>query len=252
MLDPSDPTEAGTKRAGNYARWYDRQDWESANFLGLNHRFGEAFRRLDPQALTGFEGAGRLERADDIDGIVRTNGFWTPYPGLVDAVLPGIAPRDFPYANWMGYTKDTDSLTWSYWRMVLNGSHEVWWWRWDNIGQFMGLLRPDLSPFDEMAEMLEDTWITREDLSDLLLRSEMQTDGIAAQVTEGSGYGKAAEDHAAWQRTLFNLGLSFRYLTDAMLRRGELDPKTTRVLILPRAEALGEKEARRIGFGRCG
>lgn len=256
LLDANDPTEEGAKRAGNYARWYDRQAWESANFLGLNRRFGEAFRRLDPQALTGFEGAGLLERADDIEGIVRTNGFWTPYPGLGDAVVQGIAPRDFPYANWMGYAKDVDSLTRSYWRMVLNGGHGVWYWRWDNIGRFMGLLRPDLSPFDEVAEMLEDTRITREGLGDLLLRSEMQTDGIAllysqpsmfaAQVAEGPGYGKAAEDHAAWQRTLFNLGLGFRYLTEAMLRRGELDPKTTRVLILPRVEALGDEEARRI------
>lgn len=256
LLDPDDPTEEGAKRAGNYARWYDRQAWESANFLGLNRRFGEAFRRLDPQALTGFEGAGRLERADDIEGIVRTNGFWTPYPGLVDQVLRGIAPRDFPYANWMGYAKDIDSMAWSYWRMVLNGSQGVWYWRWDNIGRFMGLLRPDLTPPDEVAEMLEDTRITREGLGDLLLHSEMQTDGIAllysqpslfaAQVAEGPSYGKAAEDHAAWQQTLFNLGLSFRYLTDAMLRRGELDLRTTRVLILPRAEALGEEEARRI------
>ena len=256
LLDSSDPTEAGAKRAGNYARWYDRQAWESANFLGLCRRFGEAYRRLDPQALTGFEGAGRLEDGDDIDGIVRINGFWAPYPGLVDAVLRGIAPRDFPYANWMGYNKDTNSLIGSYWRMVLNGSHGVWYWRWENIGRFMGLLRPDLSPFDEVVEMLEDTRITREGLGDLLLHSEMQTDGIAllysppslfaAQVAEGPGYGKAAEDHAAWQRTLFNLGLDFRYLTDTMLRRGELDPKTTRVLILPRTEALGEEEARRI------
>lgn len=256
LLDPSDPTEEQAKRAGNYARWYDRQAWESANFLRLNRRFGEAFRRLDPRALTGFEGAGRLERADDIESIVRTNGFWTPYPGLGDAVLQGIAPRDFPYANWMGYARDVESLTWSYWRMVLNGGHGVWWWRWDNIGRFMGLLRPDLSPFDEVAEMLEDTRITREGLGDLLLRSEMQTDGIAllysqpsifaAQVVERSGYGKAAEDHAAWQQTLFNLGLGFRYLTEAMLRRGELDPRTTRVLILPRTEALGEEEALRI------
>ena len=257
LLDPNDPTEAGAKRAGNYARWYDRQAWESANFLGLCRRFGEAFRRLDPQALTGFEGAGRLESGDDIDGILRTNGFWTPYPGLVDQVLPGIAPHDFPYANWTDSSlKDANLLTWSYWRMVLNGSHGVWWWRWDNIGRYIGLLRPDLSPFDEVAELLEDTRTTREGLNDLLLRSERQTDGIvllysqpslyAAQVADGPGYGKAAEDHAAWQQILFNLGLSFGTVTDAMLRRGELDPKTLRVLILPRTEALGEEETRRI------
>ena len=256
LLEASDPTEAGAKLVGHYARWHDRQAWESANFLGLCRRFGEEFRRLDPQALTGFEGAGRVGSSDDIEGIVRTNGFWTPYPGPGDQVLRGIAPRDFPYANWMGYARDVDSLTWSYWRMVLNGSHGVWWYRWDGIGRFIGLLRPDLSPSDEVAAMLEDTRITREGLGDLLLRSEMQTDGIAlfysqpsmiaAQVAEGPSYGRAASQHEAWQQVLLNLGLSFNYMTDAMLRRGDIDPRTTRVLILPRAEALGEEEARRI------
>jgi hypothetical protein len=221
LLDPHDPKESQAKRDGHYTRWYDRQAWESANFLRLCQRFDEAYRKLDPQARTGFEGAGRLQKGDDIDGIVRTNGFWTPYPGPVDQVLRGIAPRDFLRANWMGYAKDADSLIWSYWRMVLNGSDAVWWWRWDNIGRFMGLLRPDLSPFDEVAELLEDTRIMREGLGDLLLQSEMQTDGItllyshpsmyAAQVAEGPSYGAAAAAHEAWHQALFNLGLSFNY-----------------------------------------
>jgi len=99
LLDPSDPTEQQAKREGHYARWYDRQAWASADFLKLCRRFGDAYRKMDPQALTGFEGAGRLQDGLDVDGIVRTNGFWTPYPGPGDQVLRGIAPRDFPRSN---------------------------------------------------------------------------------------------------------------------------------------------------------
>ena len=68
-----------------------------------------------------FEGAGGLERGDDLEGIVRTNGFWTPYPGSVDQVLRGIAPRDFPYANWMGYAKDIDSRLDNDWEHSVTG-----------------------------------------------------------------------------------------------------------------------------------
>jgi hypothetical protein len=156
----------------------------------------------------------------------------------------------------MGYTKDADSLIWSYWRMILNGSDSVWWWRWDNIGRFMGLLRPDLTPPDEVRELMADTRIVREGLGDLLLHSQMETDGItllysqpsiyAAQVADGPSYGDAATSHAAWHRALFNLGFSFNYVTDAMLRRGQLDPQATKVLILPRAEALSDEAARTI------
>ena len=34
-----------------------------------------------------------------------------------DEVIRSIAPREMPRANWMGYTKDADSLLSKYWRM---------------------------------------------------------------------------------------------------------------------------------------
>jgi len=253
LLDPKEPRELAAKQAGNFPRWYDRQAWECANFVGLCDRFVKRFAQLDPDALVGFEGAGRFDRGDDIDGIVRTNGFWSPYPGPVDLVIEGIAPREFPRANWMGYVKDGPPLIWKYWRMVLNGCDSVWWWRWDGIGRFNGILRPDLSEFDAFRELWDDTRITREGLGDLLLRCERQHDGIAmlyslpsayaAQVADGPSYGSYQSAHDAWHRQLGNAGLNFRYLTDGMLKRGEFDPNSAKVVILSRAEAIGDTEA---------
>ncbi len=256
LSDPKDPRELQSKRDGHFARWYDRQAWECANFLGFCKRFGADYAKLDPQARTGFEGAGTFHDGDDFDGIVRTNTFWSPYPGPADLVLRDIAPRDFPRANWMGYTKDADTLSAVYWRMVLNGTDAVWWWRWDGVGRFNGILMPNLSPYPAFEELWRETRITREGLGDLLLRSTMQHDGIAmlyshpsayaTQVANGPSYGNYEQAHASWHDTLAHLGLNFRYFTDGMLRRGEVDFQGLKVLLLPRAEALGQVEAEAI------
>ena len=59
---PRDNDEAEAFNRGNYPRWYDRQAFQSYNQLQLCRRFGERFTALDPQAVTGFEGAGVHQR----------------------------------------------------------------------------------------------------------------------------------------------------------------------------------------------
>ncbi|MBM4047152.1 MAG: hypothetical protein FJ279_18775, partial [Planctomycetes bacterium] len=136
LSNPKDDGEADSLRQKNYPRWFDRQAFQSYNFAKLCERFGEAFHRLDPQSKCGFEGSGRFQDGDDIDLIVRANTFWSPYPGTADEVIRSVAPREFPRSNWMGYTKDADTLLAKYWRMVTRGCDAVWWWRWDGIGRF--------------------------------------------------------------------------------------------------------------------
>ncbi len=253
LLDPTDNDAAVALRGKNYPRWYDRQAFQCYNFVQFCSRFAEKYAQMDPQGRTGFEGAGRFDRGDDFDLIVRTNGFWSPYPGPGDEVIRSIADRDFPRANWMGYTKDADSLLSKYWRMVTRGMDAVWWWRWDNIGRFHGLLMPHLGPFPAIKDMTKDTQIVRDGLGDLLICSEMQDDGIAMlyshpsaytnRIEAGSSYGSYAGAHVAWHKTIRDLGLQFRYVTDRMMRLGEFDASRFRVLILPQAEALGSAEA---------
>lgn len=253
LPSPDDSEAAEARRQGNYPRWYDRQAFQSANFAGLCKRFVDEFAKLDPQARVGFEGAGSFDAGDDYDLIVRTNGFWSPYPGLGDEIIRSIAPRDFPRSNWMGYTKDADSLLSKYWRMITRGNDSVWWWRWDGVGVFHGFLAPHLGPYEATRELVKDTEVVRNGLGTLLIKAQMQDDGIAllysmpsayaTQVEKGPTYGSYAPSHEVWSRTLRELGLQYRYVTDRMLRLGEFDASKFKVLILARTEAIGPKEA---------
>ncbi len=253
LLQAGDNQASEAKRQKNYPRWYDRQAFRSWNYVQYCKRFAAAYRAMDPQARTGFEGAGRFGSGDDIDLFVREVEFWSPYPGTADEVLRSIAPRDFPRANWMGYVKDATPLIAKYWRMVTRGCDSVWWWRWDCIGRFHGFLAPHLGPWPATRELVEETQIVRDGLGTLLLRSEMLDSGIAmvfshpslyANKIEGStSYGSVEQNHLAWHRLIRDLGLQFRYVTDRQLRLGEFQPERYKVLILSQCEAIGEKEA---------
>jgi hypothetical protein len=253
LLDPNDNLAAEAKRRRNYPRWYDREAFRSWNYVQYCKKYAAAYRKIDPNALTGFEGAGRFGRGDDIDLFVRELGFWSPYPGTADEVLRSIAPKGFPRANWMGYRKDADSLIGKYWRMVTRGCPSVWWWRWDCIGRFHGFLAPHLGPWPATRELVDETQIVRDGLGDLLMRCEMLDGGVAMlfshpstyanRIESGTTYGGYENSHRAWHRAIRELGLNFRYVTDRQLRRGEFDPKRYKVLILAQAEAIAPKEA---------
>ena len=253
LLLPDDNEAAEAKRRKNYPRWFDRQAFRSWNYVEYCKQFVAAYRTIDPKSRTGFEGAGRFGSGDDLDLFVRGVEFWSPYPGTADEVLRSIAPRDFPRANWMGYVKDATPLIAKYWRMVTRGCDSVWWWRWDCIGRFHGFLAPHLGPWPATKELVAETQIMRDGLGDLLLRSEMQDDGMAmlfshpslyTNKVEGStSYGSVEQNHQAWHRVLRELGLQFRYVTDRQLRLDEFEAARYKVLILSQCEAIGPKEA---------
>lgn len=250
---PSDNDEANSKAQKNYPRWFDRQAFKSWNYVHYCLKYAKAYKTIDPLARTGFEGGGGFATGDDVDLIVRKLDFWSPYSGLADEVIRSTAPRKFVRANWMGYQKDPDSLLQRYWRMVVLGMDSVWWWRWEGIGRFHGWLAPDLRPFPSTLEVLKDTQVVRDGLGDLLLHSTMQDDGIAVlysypstfatKLKEGMSYGKYEDAHTAVIKFIRDSGFQFRYVTDRMLRMGEFDASKCKILFLPRAEAIGDKEA---------
>ena len=253
LSKPDDNDEQEALRVGNFPRWFDRQAFQSHNFGTLCARFGKGFRRIDPQSRCGFEGAGTFRHGDDLDGFVRHNAFWSPYPGTADEVLRSIAPRDFPRSNWMGYTKDADSLLGKYWRMVTRGCDAVWWWRWEVLNRFHGWLSPNLDPYPAVREILRDTQIVRDGLGDLLLCSDMQTDGIgilysqpsayAAKVQTSPSYGSYERNHTAFHHAVRELGCNFRYFTDRQMRLGEVDLSVFKAILLPLTQAMGAREA---------
>jgi hypothetical protein len=93
----------------------------------------------------------------------------------------------------------------------------------------------------------------RDGLGDLLMKYPMEKDGIAmlysmpsthiAHFDGNETYGLYNRDHDRWHEAIHNAGLQFDYVTDRQLRLGEFDASKYKVLILPLAFAIGEREA---------
>ncbi len=247
----------------NYARWYDRQAFQSWSYVQWCKRYVNAFREIDPQSLTGFEGTDsfsirrlttRSRQGGDLDLFMRELEYFGPYRGPANEVTRSLAKPGFPAGNWIGYSRDPDVLLMNYWKQVLDNMCAVQWWRWDNMGEeYQPFLAPTLSPIGAVKEFLEDTRVIREGLGDLLMHYTMEPDGIAmlysmpsthiAHFDGNRSYGDESRDHDRWHEAIHNAGLQFDYVTDRQLRLGEFDPTKYKVLILPLAFALGEKEA---------
>ncbi len=246
----------------NYARWYDRQAFQCYTYVEWCKRFLRAFKELDPQALTGFEGTDsftirrlttRSRQGGDLDAFVRELEYFGPYGGPANEVVRSIAPPNFPMGNWTGYSMKADVLLDEYWGQITNCMNTVQWWRWDNLDGYHGYLAPTFVPFPATQELLDDTRVVREGLGDLLMHCEMQDDAVAmlysmpsthiAHFDGNRTYGNYKRDHALWHDAIHEAGLQFRYVTDRMLRLGEFDAGRFKALILPLAFAIGPEEA---------
>ncbi len=249
-------------QAENFPRWYDRQAFQLYTYVELCKRFLHAFKQLDPEARTGFEGAGTFEpqrlstrtrKGGDLDLFVRELEYWGPYPGATNEVIRSIAQPGFPGGNWLGYSMEADVLLKKVWDQITNHMNLVQWWRWDLIEEYHGFLTPSLGVFPATREMLEDTRIVRDGLATLLMHYQMYDDGIAllhslpsshiAHFDANLTYGRYERDHGRWHRMIHDAGVQFRYATDRMLRRGEFDLSGYKVLILPLTYAIGRREA---------
>jgi len=250
LLDHNDNMETAALKTC-YPRWYDRQAFARYNLMQLSGRFVEAYRQLDPQAKTGFEGTGRF--GDDYDAILGINGFYGPYPSIGDDILRSAAPRELVRSNWMGYSKTGDALSDAAWRMVMKGMDSIWYWMWSGIGSYRGYLRPTLDFWPATADLAEEMRPVRQGLGDLLLHSKMTHSGIAifyslpsalsSKLENSNEFVNAEATHRIWTQLTYDLGLDFRYLTSDMLRRGLLDTREFKVLLLPMTQAISPEEA---------
>jgi hypothetical protein len=251
LLDRKDTLENAARDRGLYARWYDRQAFARWNLMQFSGRFVKAFRALDPQAITGFEGTGGF--GDDFDAILGTNTFYSPYPGLGDDIIRAAAPRSLIRANWMGYSKTADALSDAAWRMVMRNMDSVWYWMWTGVGSWRGYVTPTLDLYPATAELTAEMRPVRRGLGDLLLQAQPVHSGIAvfyslpsalaSGLDGGAGYVGAEATHQTWTRLTSELGFDVRYLTSGMLRQGGLQPSAFRVLLLPMTQAVAEDEA---------
>ncbi|MCZ7644656.1 MAG: beta-galactosidase trimerization domain-containing protein [Planctomycetota bacterium] len=238
------------------AMGYDMAMFGIENFVGFAKAHRENLRKVDPGAAIGFEGSGGFE--GDPELFCKDLDFWAPYAGGVEEVMRSFAPRSFLRGNWMGYHVTPEGHLGDYWRGLTLGHNSVWFWMWSTHGAWNGWQHPDLNGVpDEVEALLADTTCVREGLGDLLQQYRMQEDGIAILYSRPSNYAidrlskdqyiqKVEWAHYEWWTLVRDLGYQFRYVSDRMLERGEFKPGDAKILILPQAVALGEKEAQTV------
>ncbi|MEA3401625.1 MAG: beta-galactosidase [Armatimonadota bacterium] len=255
LFEPGDINEQAALNAGHVARWYDRQAFKRYNYAQYCGRYAEMYRTLDPLAITGFEGAGRF--GDDYHEIIQRVGFWGPYPGIGDDLIRSLAPRELITSNWMGYRREAPPMVQRMWRMISNGYHGVWWWRWDNIGRFHGFLAPDLHPWDDTSQVVIDEMRDLVDgVGTMMLRMDMPHDGIGLLYSMPSAFADERSPHHrtspivlahnAFLEATQDLGYQAHYLCDDTVRDGDLTDGDERALILPMGRAVPDDVAAEI------
>lgn len=250
LRSPQDNMEVQAKKTCP-PRWYDREAFARYNLARFAHRFADAYKQLDPHAITGFEGTGGF--GDDYDAILSHIGFYGPYPSIGDDIIRSRAPRELIRSNWMGYSKTGDALSDAAWRMIMKGLDSCWYWMWDGIGSFRGVLSPTIDYFPCTADFLQEMKPVREGLGDLLLHSQWIHSGIGILYSLPSALSGGVEDSGtyqppqqateAWLQMTYELGQDARFLTSDMLAQGRLTNSEFKVLCLPMCQALKPEEA---------
>ncbi len=253
LLSNKDNMEVAAKKTCP-PRWYDREAFARHNLAQFSGRFGDRYKVLDPQGITGFEGTGGF--GDDYDAILSYNGFYGPYPSIGDDLVRSVAARSQIRSNWMGYSKTGDALSDAAWRMVMKGLDSSWYWMWDGIGSWRGVLSPTIDYFDCTADFLAEMKPVREGLGDLLLNSQWVHSGIgmfysvpsalAGGIEDSGTYVQPSPAHETWLQTTYEVGQDARFVTSGMLARGVLTTDEFKVLCLPMTQAMAPAEAQLI------
>ncbi|MCD6362224.1 MAG: beta-galactosidase trimerization domain-containing protein, partial [Armatimonadetes bacterium] len=255
LYKPGDLNEQAAFNDGHYARWYDRQAFKRYNYAVYCGRYARAFEAIDPQAITGFEGAGRF--GDDYDECIARVGFWGPYPSIGDDIIRSLAPPELITSNWMGYRREADPMVQRMWRMISNRCHGVWWWRWDNIGRFHGFLAPDLHPWDDTSQpVIDEMADIRDGVGTWILKAEMPHDGIGLLYSMPSAFAggrgpRRGDDldmaHQGFLEVVQDLGYAAHYLSDrTVAEENDLNDGDERVLLLPMGRAIPDAVAEQI------
>lgn len=234
-------------KTGNYPRCGDRQLFARYSYVKAVSQFADAYRAMDPKAITGFEGAGGF--GDDPDLIFSVAGMWNTYASIFDDALRTLTPPGVIRGNWMGYAKDADTTNYVAWRAICMGANSLWWWRDDGLGIYRGLLNPTLDLFPAAQALAKEMIPIRDGLGKLLLNARPEDEGVAvfyniestlaAQIPSEGPFGQPVTSNIGVVNALKDSGVQFKYVTPKRIAAGAL--KGVKILFLARAVSMDSK-----------
>jgi len=246
-------------REKQYARYHDTAAFREFLYANWHHYCREVIRGVDPRGRVGAEGSVPGEMELTIKGLE----FWGPYRRPEQqALLRSLAPRSLVRGNWFGgYNhgrRDLPSLPRFLWESVLDGSTLLEVYCSYTCENFYNT---DLSFAYWMDTFLPELSEITDGLGQLLSASEHACDPVAIYHSQSSvhyedlsqPFGRYELAHRNTIRLLEDLSYVPYYVTSRGVEAGVLAKQPPRLLILPHAAALSDKEAAAIsGFARSG
>jgi hypothetical protein len=259
---PETTNEAMRRTDRNFSSWSDFKEWMDVAFARALKAGTDAVKSVDPAAYVAIEGAQQPGWGGyDYSRLTQVLDAIEPYNigGNVE-LIRSLNPK------MVVLTTSGTSGAWEkhrVWYELLHGSRGLI--LWDPKSEFVqpnGTIGPrgrDAEPyFREIRRGIGAALINSERPTDpiaiLYSPASLRTEWMLEQKPKGEAWGKrsASSDEdgpmrwlrESYCRLLEDLGRSCRFVTGEQVERGDLTRNGYRVLILPRASALGEAEAR--------
>ncbi len=263
-------TTEQARASGSFAPWADHRTYMERSFAHAYQVVRDAVVSADPEgriALSGTQATTPYNGADwyRLDQIV--DDFLSYSGGNQWDFHRSFAKPDARIGFWTGYGRSGVGVQHEIWSAALSGV------LFPNLFWSASVINPDLTLSKSGRDMGAVFQALRfSGVGRLLMESETVGDGIAIHYSmpsvhaagilglhsskkgddEDDGPGFPA-NRDGWARTLADLGFSYDFIASPQLEAGALDPRRTRVLILPLSLAISAREATAIeAFARAG
>lgn len=226
-----------------YPHWYAHRRFMERQYADANHFMADQIRALDPHAVIGAEGS----QPGDLELTVSKLDYWGPYTDAVNDELLRTVARDKIRTIWWGY--GGEKLAYPLWKPLLTGVANGHAWYSANIEAISGFLAADLTmpeyyrtgrqPYITAlnrgpAQLMTTTPLKKSPVAMLWSQASYSASFMNSRFFNPRDIGVPMTDY------FYRKGIGFDWITTRMLENGVLG--AYRVLILPGASALSEKE----------
>lgn len=260
---------AQAREQGDFTSWVEHTRFMEATYAGHQAFIRDRIREMDPGALVGEDGYGRLDSTDGADWwqLLGVSGFYNLYtyqdpPQLeitrsLAAHFPDVELRSIYYGSYDGQFGNLPFLRMIPWYALLHDYNGLFWWIANGKTTYWGsdnaLAGPDFTPTRSYQVNRAEIEEIRGGIAQLIQASTRLHDGIAILYDQTPIHGLTAYAHPSqivsayrgFQDALEDLGLQYEYVAGAQVEAGILR-EGFRALILARAPALSEKMAQQV------
>ncbi len=260
-------TQERAKADQNFCSWIEHTRFMESSYAEFTGTIGAALKKIDPQALLGPDGYGRINSRDGSDWmkLLPQLGFYNLYtyqdaPQLeitrsLSKNHPNVKLRSIYYGSYSGQFANEAFMRRIPWYALLHDYNGLFWWSangkttWPaSCGRLAG---PDLCPTESYIISKQGIDEIRNGLIHLISSARRENDGIAMLYDQTAVHAASAYSHpsyvvrslASFQDLLSDLGLQYDYVTVEQLEAKELESDKFRLLILPYSLAMAPKTA---------